>query len=728
MSAGRSSSPTTAPVASPEARSAEQRSSLRRSIPWLALALIAAISGAARIWVNQKIEAPYILTDELQYGAAAERLATLGELPPASHGFLYPVLISPGWLSDSSLTGYEIVKAINVFLMTLVVIPVFLWARRLMRPAYAVATAGIVLMLPSFVYTGTLMTENAFFATFALSLFACALAVERPTLVNQLAALGSIVFALAVRQQGIVLVPILASATLLGAAFELRASETPVRIRSIFAAIRRYWVVWAAFALAVAGYLIFTSVRGNGLSSGLGAYSAATSVDYSLQDAARWVAYHFGELTLTSAVLPMIALIVVSSFVWSRSDHVRPADRAYVAVAIPALVLLVVQVGTFASRWSLRIEERNMFHIVPVLLIGVGLWVARDMPRPSRAVLVASVVAAVAIFIPPYGELLNTGLVNDTLGLLPMVDAIIKLDGGLNDLRIVMAAGALIAVVLFALVPRALARVAVPVAIAAFFLVSSFGVFEDVRRAGLGYRSAPSVGVDANWVDRTVGAEQDVLFIGPLTEGFSDTQKIRWQTEFFNRSVSAPVVVGANAAIDQATGLVVSLEPGGETLESRYVLADGGLRLLGRPLVERPPLALYEIEGPLRVAALTSGIFADGWTGETASVHVFSGDLDRPTTLELSVGLTGWSGPDVPANVEIRVGPLETGEDGAPRITEVVFADSVELHIGEASSFTVDAPPGSLRIEILVDRTVSPADFGGGDTRELGVQFSYAVR
>ena len=478
----------------------------------------------------------------MQYSGAAELLASSGELPSASHSFLYPVLISPGWLFDSTLTSYEIAKAINVVLMTLVVIPVFLWARRVMRPAYAVAAAAVVLMLPSFVYTGTLMTENAFFASFVFSLFACALTVERPTLANQMLALGSIVLALAIRQQGVILVAILASAILLYAPLDLRAAGTPVRIRSLFYALRRYWLLWAGYGLALVIYVAATSIRGNGLSSGLGAYSAATTVDYSLRDEARWIAYHFGELTLTSAVLPVVALIVVVSFACSRSERVRPADRAYVAVAVPALVLLVAQVGTFASRWSLRVEERNMFHIVPVLLIGVGLWLDRGMPRPSRAVVVAGVVAAVAIFLPPYGELLNSGLVNDTLGLLPMLDAVIKLDGGLNDLRIIMAVGVLVAVSLFAVAPRPIARVAVPGAIAAFFVVSSFGVFEDVRRAGLGYRFAPSAGADANWVDRAVGSDQNVLFLGPLTEGFSDTQKIRWQTEFFNRRpLSAPM-------------------------------------------------------------------------------------------------------------------------------------------------------------------------------------------
>ena len=171
-----------------------------------------------------------------------------------------------------------------------------------------------------------------------------------------------------------------------------------------------------------------------------------------------------------------------------------------------------------------------------------------------------------------------------------------------------------------------------------------------------------------------------------------------------------------------------SLGPDREMLVSRYVLADGGLKVLGRPLVERPPFGLYEVDGPIRVAALASGLFADGWIGQAASVNVYSGDSEGPATVDISVGLAGWNGPDIPANVDITASILETGEDGAPQMGQVVFTESAELHVGDVRSYTIDARPGPLRVEILVDRTLSPADFGLGDSRQLGVQFVYAIR
>ena len=700
---------------------------MRRFAPWIALALFAVISGAARIWVNQKIEAPYILTDELQYSAAAERLAESGELPTTAWSFLYPILIAPGWFFESTLSSYEIAKAINVVVMTSVVIPVFLWARRLMKPTYAVATAAVVLMMPSLVYTGTLMTENAFLPVFVASLFAFALAVERPTGANQLMALAFIALAFSVRQQGVVLVPMLIGAVMLKGIFDVRATRSARRLGSLLSEMRRYWVIWAGLSLAILAYVVYTGVRGESLGSGLGAYSAAAAADYSVWDAGRWIVFHFGELTLTSAALPTMAFVVVLWQIWARSGAARPAERAFVAVALPAFVLLLIQVGAFASRWALRIEERNLFYIVPVLIIALALWIERGMPRPTRATAVGSAVVAVAIFLPPYGELLNSGLVNDTLGLLPMLDAVIKLEGGLNDLRILMAAGVVVAAWLFAVAPRKVAVVAIPGVVATFLLWSSFGVFEDVRRAGLGYRFAPGVGVDANWIDRAVGSDADVLFIGLPTGGFSDTQKIRWQTDFFNRSVDRTVVLDVNASVDPATGFFVAGSPP-ERLTERYLLTDGGLSLRGRPLIERPPLTLYELDEPVRIQSQVTGMFGDGWTGQAASIHLYRGADESATELDVAVGLTGWSGPDVPATVTIRIGTLEVGEDGAPRVGRLIREDVVELHAGDHRSVTIVAPAESLRVEILVDRTFSPADFGLGDARQLGVQLSYVLR
>ena len=62
-----------------------------------------------------------------------------------------------------------------------------------------------MLLLPAFVYTGALMTENAAFPLFTLAMFAIAVALERPTLWTQAFALAAVLLAAGVRTQAVAL-------------------------------------------------------------------------------------------------------------------------------------------------------------------------------------------------------------------------------------------------------------------------------------------------------------------------------------------------------------------------------------------------------------------------------------------------------------------------------------------------------------------------------------------
>ena len=63
------------------------------------------------------------------------------------------------------------------------------------------------------------------------------------------------------------------------------------------------------------------------------------------------------------------------------------------------------------------------------------------------------------------------------------------------------------------------------------------------------------------------------------------------------------------------------------------------------------------------------------------------------------------------------------------RSAKVILEDSAGLHAEEQRQYivnVVNAHPGALRVEIVVDRIFLPADSGRRDTRQLGVQLFYA--
>jgi hypothetical protein len=133
--------------------------------PRAPLALAGLVAGAmlVRLWVVHQFKAPQVLCDEFIYGGIARSFADSGHLllrGEPSVKSLYPVLIAPAWLFSSTARSYELAKAINVVLMTLVAVPVYLWARRLVSPWYALLAAALVLLIPSFHFAGLLMTES----------------------------------------------------------------------------------------------------------------------------------------------------------------------------------------------------------------------------------------------------------------------------------------------------------------------------------------------------------------------------------------------------------------------------------------------------------------------------------------------------------------------------------------------------------------------------------------
>ena len=109
---------------------------------------------------------------------AREELRRARRLPPPrpAVAVLQPAL--PGadracWLADPVSTAYGFAQAINAVLMVAAAVPVYFWARRLMSPRPGAACRSVlVLLMPSQIYSGMLMTENAFLLAFVSACFA----------------------------------------------------------------------------------------------------------------------------------------------------------------------------------------------------------------------------------------------------------------------------------------------------------------------------------------------------------------------------------------------------------------------------------------------------------------------------------------------------------------------------------------------------------------------------
>ena len=676
-----------------------------------ALVVMLGVVLLVRALLVRSIPAPWIMGDELHYSELARSFASDGAMrlreEPSTLRTIYPVLISPAWLATSVGTAYPVAKVLNVLMMTLGAIPFFLWARRLVQPLFALVATLLVLLLPAVLYANMIMTESAFFPAFLLWILLAARALERPTPLRQVLAVVSIGLPVAIRAQGVFLVPILVTALLLKVLIDARA-EGRLTIRSLMRGLRAYLVTFAILAGGVLAYIALKAVQGHGLSSGLGTYSVTAQTHYSLRGIARWSVLHLAELVFAVGFIPACALIVLAGIAWAAPRATEARERVFLALAVATTFWMVLLVGAFASHFSLRIEERNMFYAEPLLLLALVIWLDKGLPRPPRLTAAAVVVPAALLLSLPFDSLFNLSLLADTPGLIPLTRVAAHLQEGIDGARVLLALGVLGAGLFFVLVPRRWGVVLVPLGIALFLVFSSVSVLK--AWAGQARAAHDSQGTnDLSWIDKTIGSGADAAFL--LTPDLQADPHPLWQSEFWNRSVrrvflldtvdptAYPAVL---AKLNRDGGLVTA--PG--TRQPKYIVAAPGVDVDGKLLASTPRLALFRISAPLRLGDRSSGLTADGWTGADATytrydpgAKVVIVDLSRP-------GL-----PAVPGRVRLKL----VSKGSTVRRAWIARSNSERI-------FRFRAPPAPFSVQIRVTPTFSPAQFGIADTRQLGVR------
>jgi hypothetical protein len=696
------------------------------------LALLVAASIGIRIWLTRKIATPWIMVDELLYSEMAKSFASTGHFlirgaPSGIGNVVYPALISPAWWFHPMSTTYGLAKAINAVLMTATVVPLYLWARRLVSPVYALVVVGLVLLMPSLTYTGMLMTENAFLPAFVLAAFAFALALERPTLLRQLAAFGTIVLGTVVRYQGLVLLLVLPTAIVLKVLLELRAEQRPRPLRFLGSELRRYWTSAALLVGAACLYVLVELTRGHGLSSGLGTYQAVAQKNYSFGAARHWILLHFAELALSVAILPASAFLLLFALAFRRGGTRSATERAFLAVTAAAVPWVVVEVAVFASGFSLRIEERYMFFLAPLLFLALAVWLDRGLPRPPLLTLAAAAVPAALLFALPLASLLNVSILSDTFGLIPFLRLSERLvPGGVPEARRFLLAGGIAAAIAFVLWPRrGWPQLLFPASVAAFLALSSYSVEGALRDYSRGLRDSAGTLGSPSWIDRRIGTGGEATFLlGTTSEIWPETLGL-WQTEFWNRSLhsvynlSTPEPAGGpetTARVDPASGLIISTISG-RPLKARNIVSSLSFGLDGQLIAARPPFALYRTHGPLRVAEETTGVYGDGWMSADAAYTRFA--VRAPGRVSVRLTRTAWKGPDLPGHVRIE---LATLGGKALAIRRWV------IHTGSERVFTIPTPRRRFKVTIHIEPTFSPAQFGLTDARQLGAQVSFGFQ
>jgi hypothetical protein len=559
---------------------------------WGWVAGIVVVSTALQIQAGRQIQAPFVFGDELIYSELARSFAATGHfalrgIPNSSYGILYPILIAPAYAVAHNLgQAYAFAKAINAVLMSLAAVPAFLIARRVLPRHMALLASAFAVAIPSLVYTRMILTESAFYPAFLVAVLMILRALERPSSARQLAALAVIGVAFLVRAQGIVLVPIYASAVLTAGWFELPGRSALRVVRNVLDSYRTTWL-----SLVAGGALVTISqlARGHSPADLLGAYRVVVG-DTNLEEIPRWFLYHAADLDLYLGIVPFAACCVIVPLALAGS-YGRP-HRLFAAVLLWSVFWMTVLVAAFSSSvWGLgRLHERNLFYVAPLMLIGFFVWIEAGAPRPRWLALGAATTAALLPPLLPFSDLVHAAVV-DALALLPWATTVLSS----SDVPLAIAVLTVILGLVFLFLPRNLAALLIGGVALNFYII---GAHASWHARDLG-RAVADVRVNRDWIDKTVGPKPLVASIWfpnrtvCATRTGPPREDALWENEFFNRSVRRMYFV-AQAAPDNlpATRLFVdrrthTLQTArGHVFSPRFVVVGEAVRLRA-PVVAR---------------------------------------------------------------------------------------------------------------------------------------------
>ncbi len=584
-----------------------------RRWPLVALAGVVLAAFAVYAWLASLVDVPRVHPDEVRYiiGASSvvegEGLSLRGD----EYGFgpLHAaVLTAILWLASDLESAYPWFKTANAAFFALTAVPVYLLARRLLTPWWAVLAAGLSVAIPSSISVGTVMTESLAFLAAAWAFYATALALERPTVGRQLALLAAVAAAFLVRSQlGVLYVGWLLA---LGLLWWITPESRP-RDR---ANLVRLWPSVLPLVL-VLGALGARALSGTSPRESLGPYWELWR-GYEPFGVAKWVAYHLADIEIYLAVIPLaVAPIVLTRLVQrGRAGSTVAAALASLFLSANATGLLVV--AAFASTpWGYdRLHDRYAFYLVPLWLLLFVVWLADGLPRPLLATGIGVALALALPVILPFRQLANEAGIDTVPGALWVwLEQQVAGPGPLSGQLLLgmFVIGLLAAAVLL---PRRLALL-LPVAVLTLFAMTSALAWE--RLIDAPEDAVFAGGLERAWIDAHVPADARVTKLYIETSACptsATTRHALFLTEAFNSTVDRSVFIG-DSVPDGLPARRVDVDregwlryESGSPFLAAYVFTQPGIELRGRKVATGTAagLVLWRVNGPVGIDGAAS--------------------------------------------------------------------------------------------------------------------------
>ena len=600
----------------------------------LALAALVVASTTVRSIASWHKATPSYFPDEYLYAELARSLAETGQplVRGAGTGFpalLQPVLTAPLWLFHDVALSYHLVQVLGTLAMSLVVVPVYLLARKLgLGAGIGIACAAFALAVPDFLYASRILAEPFGYPISLTAILAGTLALASGGKRWQVAFVLLVGLAVLTRVQFLVL-PI---------AYIAAIGVVGLRERALGRLAREQ-----ALVLAVFGVVLLASVA---RPSAAGQYGAFLEVGIDprlggrLATNAFGLAYACGWLLVPGAVLGAVLGVA------------RPRSRtelAFAALSVGFTIGLLAE----ASLWGDvdLIQERYFFYCLPLVALFFALYAARGWPqRRALALLSVGALAIVAVVPVTFATAATMKIQSPFLfGAFRLEQAMES--PGYGALAIAVTVSVLVGVMLAcSLLPVSGTTITLALA-TVFCALASLGAaaldLEGTRHVRDRFLPA-----ERSWIDRA--GLDDVAFLRTFAVAGDTYQQLFW-----NRSVRSLLLMPGVAVPDAYRIERVSIAKDGTLLSDgrpvvRPLVVDefGGLVELrdAHAVASAPTHRLWRPDGVLRIAFMVDGYYHDGWLGRAGALRVWP----KTTSGRLAGRLSFVATPGMRVNLELR--------------------------------------------------------------------------
>ncbi len=289
--------------------------------PILILILIYLAITFIKIFFVLRIPSPFIFSDETAYAKMAQsffesRTFYLWGSPAGYPSPLYPVILSMSYIFGDITAAYPVMKIINAFLSSLIIIPVFLIANEFMSLKKSLIIAFLSSLLPaSFSFTSTIMSENLFYPLFMFSLFFMMKSITEDDKKWDLMCGFSIGLSILTRLPGLALLAVLFFVLLIKGTYML-LSEGSINknIRKIFLVFIDKWCIFLSSAVILAPWLLrngyyfgftFSGFTGGsiGMAGGLAKHGVSQPTNIPIIDFIYWAMMHTGYFIFATGII-----------------------------------------------------------------------------------------------------------------------------------------------------------------------------------------------------------------------------------------------------------------------------------------------------------------------------------------------------------------------------------------------------------------------------------------